>query len=212
MKNNETNITINKLATNEFTDENSQIINCSETLYDFSIASVNSLDSVVPLGNGFKICVMPLNETQGSLPWCAAYASARIFSYVTGKTIYARDIMKYMYPTETSSQLESRGIYNSEIITYGFLAHGLQLSYKNRTLSNSEVTAQLDRNSPIHIGMVRSSGEGHAMALYGYSPDIYSVWNPWYEYGESISNSTLKYYTTSGTVYTWKDSIINYRN
>lgn len=52
----------------------------------------------------------------------------------------------------------------------------------------------------------------HALVLRGYNigTNVYSIWNPWYEFYESMDMSTLIYITPGGTQYKWINTIHNW--
>jgi len=52
----------------------------------------------------------------------------------------------------------------------------------------------------------------HALALRGYNEQtgVFSVWNPWYNYYETMPIDTRIYTATNGSRWEWKRSIIDW--
>lgn len=81
----------------------------------------------------------------------------------------------WMYPTEESSRVDP----------YGFINIG----------------------SPLYLGTMNiyDSNSRHALALRGYniSGGLFSIWNPWHPYYETMDASTGLHTADDTTVYQW---------
>ena len=155
---------------------------------------------------------MDPKETQGSKPWCAAYAGARILSYEFSKDIRAKDIMEWVYWSWWSKpNLDDKSLSDNDLIRYA--RHlGSSPYYVNRSLYRGEIMEEICNYRMIYAGgknLARPSSL-HAMVVYGYTKDeYYYYWNPWGEKRRSVmSSNTLT--TNNGTQYDWIDSIRNF--
>ena len=107
-----------------------------------------------------KYLALDLKEQQGQQQWCSAFAGAQILRYRGKGNITARQIMQYFYPN--SKNLSQESINNAQLIKYA----NLKKSYPKRvarTLSDSEVRAQINASRPIYMG---TEGKG------GYKKDV----------------------------------------
>lgn len=156
-----------------------------------------------------KYLYLDLAETQGNQTWCSAFAGSAIIRYKTSNKVYAKDIMSYYYPS--SSNLESETITHSQLIAYAKLK-GCSPSKNSGTFSQSAVVVQIDSSQPLYLSCVGSgtySKTNHALVLRGYNLNagIYSVWNPWNSYYETMSISTHVYAMDSSSSFTWAETI-----
>lgn len=145
-------------------------------------------------------------ETQGDRSWCAAYATATIIRYLEGneRTPVARDIMELFYdsPTNTDSITESNVLQAAQ--EYGYSPTRI-----TTTLGSTAAFTEIYNRRPVYMRLRRTADDGyvyHAIVLRGYNKtsNIYSIWNPWYEYFENIDIASKQYTpTTSSRVYTW---------
>lgn len=168
-------------------------ISTSELSIPFSISKYLNLDLI---------------ETQGDEEWCFAYAASSIIRYVNGTTTpKALDVMKIFYLNPKPENMLS--VYN--VVGAG-AAYGLNPIYATRCVP---AFSEIDANRPVFIRCQRTSETGskkyHALVIRGYniSTNVYSIWNPWNSYYESISISTNQYITGDRT-YTWIETIYNW--
>lgn len=153
-----------------------------------------------------------LVETQDSRPWCVAFCGAAVLSYLKNQTYYAEDIMRSIYPLETSAQRETHGLsldlYVNYCNTLGYYPYNV-----SNSLSFGQVQDQIyDRDQPIMAYMSAGSGfVPHEIVIRGYisGQNLYSIWNPHFSYYETISASDA-YITLDGTVYRWYGTVYNF--
>lgn len=157
-----------------------------------------------------------ITETQDTLPWCAAYATAMIVRYLIGNGDNTRDIMSYYYgfPNETHS-------LSWDDLSFYARFRGISVTLFNDTISNSKLMTEIDSNRPVYLSMVQSAinedGEVeklyHAVVLRGYdsAARVWSIWNPWYNFYDSFDmdgtyvpamHKTVEY-TYARTIYEW---------
>jgi len=79
----------------------------------------------------------------------------------------------------------------------------------NNQLSNPTIRVEIDADRPIYIVVTKIGGSSsHAMVLRGYEQDnsLYSYWNPWNDFYESVS---ISYFTVNlnGSNYEWTHTI-----
>jgi hypothetical protein len=159
-----------------------------------------------------KILPMLPKETQGSKPWCAAYAGAKILSYEFSKDIRAKDIMEWVYWKPWSKpNLDKKSLSDADLIRYA--KHlGSKPYYVKRSLYRNEIMEEISNYRMIYAGgrNLNKSKSLHAMVVYGYEKDkYYYYWNPWGEKLRSaMSSNILK--TKNGIKYDWIDSIRNF--
>lgn len=158
--------------------------------------------------------ILPMNpkETQGSKPWCAAYAGARILSYEFSRDIRAQDIMEWVFwlPWD-KPDLDSKSLSDADLIRYA--RHiGSNPYYVSRSLSRNQIMEEISNYRMIYAGgrNLNNAKSLHAMVVYGYTMDMYYYyWNPWGETLKSAMDSNILQ-TRNGTKYDWEDSIRNF--
>lgn len=155
-----------------------------------------------------KYLNLDLIEQQGNEEWCAAYASSAIIRYVNGTTTpKALDVMKMFYLNPKPENMLS--VY--EVLNAGRL-NGLNPLY---TSSRVSAIPEIDYYRPVFIRCQRTTNTGnkkyHALVIRGYniSSNVYSIWNPWNDYYETMSMSTNQYITGDRT-YTWIETVYNW--
>lgn len=159
---------------------------------------------------------LDMKEKQGSKPWCAAYASSSILRYKgAGSSVTAEAMMKATFPN--SSNLDNESISRSQIVTYAKGKGYKNTTESSSTLTNTAVVSEIYTNStPIYAGC---AGKGdyvkqrHALVICGYNntSSTYTVWNPWYDYTETMSQSTKNYSVNSSSSFTWDTTIYKFR-
>ena len=156
-------------------------------------------------------------ETQGNLPWCAAYSTAMIVRYVKGggDNTKAIDVMKYFYSNPTSNNYIGEG----NVIVYAN-SRSIYPTRVGYTLSINSLVQQIVYNKPVYLRMknIKSteSNPYHAIVLNGYntSKSRWRVWNPWYDEYDSftmggtyvpLKETPSKYtYEYRETIYDWQ--------
>ena len=143
-------------------------------------------------------------ETQGNNQWCYAYASSMIIRYCTGNNQYpkARDIMEMYYSVLTDDSY----LTQAQVVDAGY-QFGLHPRYIARTISPY---AEIDADRPIFLHSTDGNPLfGHALVMRGYniSSNVYSIWNPWRNYFESMDISTNIYVADSSTSFEWTKTI-----
>lgn len=151
-------------------------------------------------------------STQSGNNWCTAYVAAAIMTY-KGVSLSAYDVMRGIYgnpkPENSLSDAQVVLVANS----YGFTP--IEYGY---TLSAQKLYEQIAADMPVYIGMYRTTSDGkvvgHAVALCGYNQTtaMYRIWNPWYNYYETIyslfnytpSEDSSKTYDYRDTIYNWQ--------
>ncbi|NLC04951.1 MAG: hypothetical protein GX778_00290 [Erysipelothrix sp.] len=98
--------------------------------------------------------------------WCAAYASSSILRYRSKSTARARDIMLFAYGNIDG--LEQKTLSQNKMIQFANSVSSYPLVNK-RTLSLSEVTAEISSNRPIYISGKNLSDSRHAFVIRGYN-------------------------------------------
>lgn len=159
------------------------------------------------------------DETQGSLPWCSAYATASICRYVTGKSlsqISARSIMEWTFPDLTYTELKKEGLSMTNAIKYGE-EEGLSPIRKKSTLTWSAVQKEIDADRPIYFAfdnITTGKINAHAMVCRGYGGSsgdpFYSIWNPWNRYYERVYASDDTYFSEAGEEFEYAETIYNW--
>lgn len=175
-----------------------------------SIKIVNCLDTSkseikrIPIGKSpYKYLNTTIRETQGQTEWCAGYVTAYIVNYSKGISIGARNVIGYFYPSLPANQSISR----SQVMEYAWSSQYLNTWYQGSPLSYSNVMEQININRPIYLGCSVSTGGNHALALRGYTPYNYSIWNPWYNYHETMDINSNVYVAGNGARLTWNVTI-----
>ncbi|WP_313758354.1 C47 family peptidase [Tissierella sp.] len=159
---------------------------------------------------------LDMKEQQGSKPWCAAYAAASILRYKgAGSSVTAEAMMKATFPN--SKDLDKESISRSQIVTYAKNKGYKNTTESSSTLTNTTVVSEIYTNStPIYAGC---AGKGdyakarHALVICGYdnTKSTYTVWNPWYKYTETMSQSTKTYIVNSSSSFVWDCTIYKFR-
>lgn len=159
---------------------------------------------------------LDMKEKQGSKPWCAACASSSILRYKgAGSSVTAEAMMKATFPN--SGNLDNENISRSQIVTYAKGKGYKNTTESSSTLTNTTVVSEISTNStPIYAGC---AGKGdyvkqrHALVICGYNntSSTYTVWNPWYDYTETMSQSTKSYSVNSSSSFTWDTTIYKFR-
>lgn len=155
---------------------------------------------------------MEPKESQGELPWCAAYAGARILSYEFSKDIRARKIMEWVYWTPTfHPDLSNYTLSRSDLIRYA-KSLGSSPYEVGRSLYRNEIMEEISKSRMIYASCAQVSDPKvrHVLVVYGYDKDkLYYYWNPWNEYGKSNMNSNYLQ-TDSSPSFDWTASIRNF--
>lgn len=197
---------VNTMTAN--TKQTNTIVNVSEPMH-FVITPIARASASHNL-------TLDMNEQQGAKPWCAAYASASILRYKgAGSRVTAEAMMKATFPN--SSNLDNESISRSQIVTYAKNKGYKNTTQSSSTLTNTTVVSEIYTNStPIYAGC---AGKGdyakarHALVICGYnnSASTYTVWNPWYDYTETMPQSTKSYKVNSSSSFTWDCTIYKFR-
>lgn len=157
-----------------------------------------------------------MKETQDQQQWCAAFVASSILRYKgAGSSITAEAMVKHFYPNSTD--LENESISRDQIVTYAKNKGYKNTTNSSSTLSNSTVVSEIGTYStPIYAGCY-GTGEyikaRHALAISGYNntSSTYTVWNPWYSYTETISQSTKTYKVNSSSTFVWDCTVYKFR-
>ena len=186
-----------------YSNSNSAVVNVKEAIaYE-----------VVPIGvtraTSSKYLSLDLAETQGTQQWCSAFAGSAIIRNRTSNKVYAKDVMSYYYPD--SSDLENETITHDQLISYAKLK-GCSPSKTSSTLAQSTVVSQIDNSKPIYLscdGTGTYKKANHALVLRGYNTntEMYSIWNPWHSYYETMPMSTNEYTVDSSSTFKWVSTI-----
>lgn len=140
-------------------------------------------------------------EKQGSLPWCAAYATANILRFIKGNpSIYASTIMNH-FGLGSSSSLSHARI--KEYAQYQGVSASNYITGKPSQLT---VESYLTTRRPIYASM-QVGNSGHALVVHGCSVNSLTVRNPWYQYSETYNYDTNTYVTGGSTVMSMKGYI-----
>ena len=122
-----------------YSDINKPILKIKVNGEDNRTDSTDSTESRSANYPNTKILPMDPKETQGSKPWCAAYAGARILSYEFSRDIRAEDIMKWVYWTAWyKPNLDNKSLSDADLIRYA-KSLGSQPYYVNRSLYRNEI-------------------------------------------------------------------------
>lgn len=172
-------------------------------LVTFAIAELNTPFSIS------KYLNLDLVETQGSENWCIAYASSAIIRYVTkNSTPRALDIMKMFYDDPKDDDM----LNGFKVIVAG-ISYGLSPIYAFDCVPS---ISEIDAGRPVVLRCQMTTDTGnkkyHALVMRGYNvgTNVYSIWNPWHNYYESMSMSTREYIVGDRT-YTWIETIYNWK-
>ncbi|WP_314063178.1 C47 family peptidase [uncultured Vagococcus sp.] len=178
----------------------------------------NPLQRGVVIDTNYIMIDFVCRETQGNVPWCAAYATAWILSNKTNPTLtYAYDVMKHAYPNATFSELITKTASYDQIAAFA-RSKGASPIVTPTTLSGDNVRTLLKNGKPLYIGLDGISGDylgkTHAMSLFGWvkqgNNESYYVWNPWNNYVTVAStNGSSLTVPVSGGAFTWKRTIYN---
>lgn len=170
---------------------------------------------VIPRTAASKTLSLDMAETQGDQQWCAAFAMASILRYKgAGSSVTAKAIVKHFYPN--SSDLKNESVSRSQLVEYAKDKGYSQTKNSSSTLSNSTVVSEIGNNTPIYAGCAGSGSYAktrHALVICGYNntKSTYTVWNPWYSYTETMSQSTKTYTVNSKSSFTWDCTIYKVR-
>lgn len=178
---------------------NNSIVNCLDT-------SNNQIDVIAEPKSGYKYLNTVIYEDQGSNSWCAAYVSAFIINFAKGTNLRAIDIIKTYYPSGSTSSALSR----TQTVNYA-KKYNMYLWPLTRKLSISEAEAQINNNSPFYTSNLVSTGGSHAIAVRGYNPYSYSIWNPWDTYYTSVDKNLGIYTHANGRTFTWTETLADWR-
>lgn len=185
---------------------------------EYSIIDINrriEIESpIIPRATTSKYLSISRSETQGSEPWCAAYVTAGICRYVTGRSnIYARTVMEWAYPNLSNSELEDQSLSRTKAIAYANTL-GLSPTQSSSRLSWSRIVSEINADRPLYFGCDNlSGGSAHAVLCRGYykaTNSYYSIWNPHGTSYETLNASTYIYQTTSGTQYKYARTIYSW--
>lgn len=171
-----------------------------------------SRDQVQPL---HKFLTLSIVETQGSNnSWCGAYCTAIIIRYLTSNPTIptAYSLMYYVYGPD----LNGPDSFSVPDTLAAGVRYGFSPVRSRQPISKSQVYAEICAGKPIYITGKRydsASGEKkyHALVINGYdSPsETYSIWNPWYNYYETMDEDTLQY-VTGNLTYTWNETVYDW--
>lgn len=136
---------------------------------------------------------------------CGAYSTAAIIRYYLNNpsTPTALDLMTLISAGSNPDQTFS--LSNSMIIGWNYF--GVNFMYVDGTIN---AIAQIDNNKPVYVyGYDYTNENAHAFVIRGYniSGNVYSVWNPWHSYYESMNMSTLTFAANSSQIYTWTQTL-----
>lgn len=189
-----------------------EVINCKTPIQYLSKIDTSEItvNNTLPR---FKYLNTTIRETQSSYPWCAAYVTAFIVNFRTGRTdIRARDVVKFAHPN--SNNIYQETVSRSQCIAFA-KKYGLNPYQPSSNISYSTAKRQIAAGKPVYMGCDEISGDKkgrHALALRGYNEQtgVFSVWNPWYNYYETMPIDTRIYTATNGSRWEWKRSIIDW--
>lgn len=189
-----------------------EVINCKTPIQYLSKIDTSEItvNNTLPR---FKYLNTTIRETQSSYPWCAAYVTAFIVNFRTGRTdIRAIDVVKFAHPNSNNIYQES--VSREQCIAFA-KKYGLNPYEPSSNISYSTAKHQIAAEKPVYMGCDEISGDKkgrHALALRGYNEQtgVFSVWNPWYNYYETMPIDTRIYTATNGSRWEWKRSIIDW--
>lgn len=156
-----------------------------------------------------------MNEKQKDQQWCAAFAMASILRYKgAGDSITAKAIVKYFYPNSTD--LKNESISRTQLVKYAKSKGYSKTTNSSSTLSNSTVVSEISNSTPIYIGCAGTGSyekKRQAFVICGYNntKSTYTVWNPWYDYTETMSQSTKTYIVNASSSFKWDCTIYKVR-
>lgn len=169
----------------------------------------------IPRAVSSKTLSLDMAETQGDQQWCAAFAMSSILRYKgAGSSVTAEAIVKYFYPNSTN--LKNESVSRTQLVNYAKNKGYSKTTNSSSTLSNSTVVSEIGNDTPIYAGCAGSGSyekARHALVICGYNntKSTYTVWNPWYSYTETMSQSTKKYVVNSSSSFTWDCTIYKVR-
>lgn len=151
-------------------------------------------------------------ETQGDLPWCAAYVTAAIVSYKTGTNYYAQDVATF------AGVNTSQSVSRNKCVQF---AKSKGLVQTRQTLFDVDDEGMMDQiwnDGLVYVDSYRKGSlfKSHAFIVSGYcwsGTEIlnWMVRNPWYNYYEYIGSDRI-YTTVSGRVYkAWEHFIVDFK-
>lgn len=175
---------------------------------------IDIVTPVIPRATTSKYLSISRSETQGSEPWCAAYVTAGICRYVTGRSnIYARTVMEWAYPNLSDADLEDQSLSRAKAIAYANTL-GLTPTQSSSRLSWSRIVSEINADRPLYFGCDNlDGGSAHAVLCRGYykaTNSYYSIWDPHGTSYETLNASTYKYKSLSGTNYKYARTIYSW--
>ena len=172
-------------------------------------ATIDTTLLIQRVPNSYYIVTTSIVETQGSNSWCGAYVTAYCIraakSYAS--TPKATTLMSIAYPNGYTTY----DPFDTSDSVYAAKYHySLYPTHATSSLSVSTVHNQICVDKPVYMYIYNPDGV-HAAAIRGYNAvnDTYSIWNPWNNYFETISNSSTTF-NSCGYTYSWTESIYNW--
>ena len=168
-------------------------------------SDIELTQSVAPFSTnaGSKYLALTIKDTQGSTSWCAAYSTDMILRYI-GAVPSSHSYQTIVNYFGLSSD---EALTNTQVRAYA-MGKGVNSALMYSTVGAVSTTRdilinEIDNSRPVFISMLNlNKGTGHAVVLRGYHllADIYSIWNPWYNYFESYTIGGTYVPTTNATV------------
>lgn len=133
-------------------------------------------------------------ETQGNVPWCAAYVTAMAVREISGpRTVRAKTIMDYFHKGQSDS-------CSPDMIKKYCATKGINFTMYNGVTNNTKLFNVLIKWNLVYGGYKSNIGN-HALLVHGVDGNSKAhVWNPWYNHSEWTS--TVKTYKTNGITFT----------
>lgn len=201
-----------KILFEKLEKKDNNFVNITETIDVKSFKDnfkTRDVDYQTPYPDKYEL-PMEIMESQGNLPWCSAYSGAKILSYELSEDIRAYDIMNWVFPSCSYSELLSKSLSDSALISYANYK-GSYPFHVDYALTRDEIMQEITSKRMIYAGCKNTNAKSfHAMVVYGYEKDVnYKVWNPWNEnYDVDMDSSYIETY--NGTLFYWFDSIKNW--
>ncbi|MFD2308686.1 C47 family peptidase [Enterococcus termitis] len=216
----------NALQSTESTIEEKNIYNQTDFVKQTNITKGSKLTrSSVSTAKNYAMINWRINETQGDVPWCAAFVTAAILSNkVDARATRAVDIVSYSFPKLTPKQREQNGVSPNQILAYANYRKTYPKLVES-TVNHSVIESNLRKGNALYIGGIgygsQTSKSRHAFALYGWVDNenpsggkpyrVYYVWNPWWNYPMTVQGNTLPMtIPVPGGGYTWYRTIYNF--
>jgi len=159
-------------------------------------------------------------ETQGQVPWCAAFATSMMIRFIgnTPNQPTAITLMREAYAgiSGVSDAVLRTLSFTNAHMRDAFTSRGWRFVEVSRVLALPEAQLQLRRGNPVYMGTqyTGKSGGRHAFVLRGYisgGPTVlYSIWNPWFNFFETTCSSSTAIQANSRT-FTWDRSVSGWR-